>query len=293
MKRISYSPWGYVYILPVLFFALFYLLYPAGFVGFHSFFDWNGISAEKDFIGLGNFFRAITDPVVLIAVRNFILFTVLTVGLQAFFGCILAGMMIIMKLKGTDIHRTVIFAPAVLTPVVVGTVFFRILEPNLGFAAQLLRSAGFSEGVYPFLADPSFALLTIAAVNIWQWTGFSMTLYYANMSVISPDVYESARVDGAGFWRILFQISFPMLSGTTSMLFVLGSISSLKHFDLVYTMTRGGPANSTEFFSTYIFRTSMQNFEQGYASAISVIMFCIALIITLFYIFAYERRRNV
>lgn len=292
MKSGTQSAWGYLYVFPILAFALFYLLYPALFVGYHSFVEWNGISAYKDFVGVQNYLRVFRDPIVWLAIWNFIVFALLTVGMQALLGCVFAGMMIIMSPKATGVHRTVIFAPAVLTPVVVGTVFFRILEPNLGYIAAILRQAGIGGGLYPFLADPRFALLTISAVNIWQWTGFSMTLYYANMSVVSQDIYDSAWVDGAGFWRILFQITFPMLSGTTAMLVVLGGISSLKQFDLVYTMTRGGPANSTEFFSTYIFRVSMQNFEQGYASAISVLMFLIAIVITAAYVVMYELRKD-
>ena len=145
----------------------------------------------------------------------------------------------------------------------------------------MLRFLGLDILAKQWLADPRYALACMIAINIWQWTGYSMLMYYVNMLNISQDIYEAASIDGANAFQQFIRITLPMLRSTHFTLFVMGTLGSLKCFDLPYILTDGGPVHSTEFFSTYIHKKSFEFFDQGGASALAVIMLMIAMLITL------------
>jgi raffinose/stachyose/melibiose transport system permease protein len=135
-----------------------------------------------------------------------------------------------------------------------------------------------------WLGDPRFALLSIIVVNIFQWMVFSMITYYASIMALSEDVYEAAIVDGAGFWRTFFLVTIPMLKSTTNVLIILGIVGSLKTFDIVMLLTKGGPGRSTAFLNTYLYENALNNFKGGYAASIGVMILFIALIMSFFQI---------
>ena len=141
----------------------------------------------------------------------------------------------------------------------------------------------------PWLALPNLALMWIIIINIWQWTGYSMLMYYANMLNIPSDIYEAATIDGASAKAQFFRITLPLLRSTHFTLFVMGALGSLKCFDLPYVLTKGGPNYATEFFSTYIYKQSFDLFNQGMASTVVVFMFAIAMVITLVQLRLYYR----
>ncbi len=283
------NPINLFYIAPLLAFSLVYLVYPILMTLWTSLFEWNGLDPTMEFIGFANFQRFLTaDPMLTTIISNFLVFTILTVGFQCLFGAVLAELLRHIKRFGHT-FKTVIFAPAVLTPVIIGNVFYRIFDPNIGLLADCLRALGLENLIVPVLADPGLALLTCAFVNIWQWTGYSMLLYVAGMALISDEIYEAADVDGASALTVFFKITLPSLRGTHFFLVTVGVINSLKQFDLIYTLTRGGPANSTQSFSIYIFSNSMELYEQGYAAAVSTVMFFIALAITIVFVRSYDK----
>lgn len=279
-----------LYVLPLLLVCAAYLVYPLAYTARISLTEWNGIDPTMKDIGLANFARLFEDPVLLRILFNFAVFSVSTIFCQCFFGLLLAAIANSVVV-GSSLYKTIVFAPAVLTPVIIGNVFFRLFDPNVGLSATILKSLGLGELVIPLLAQPGTALMSVCGVQIWQWTGYSMLLYVAGMSLIPKDVYEAAWLDGARPARVFFRITAPMLRGTTYMLAMVGSINALKQFDLVYTLTRGGPANTTQFFSIYIYRNSFELFKQGYASAISIVMFAISLAITVVYLRRYDSGR--
>lgn len=279
---------GYLFIMPLcLLFAVF-IIYPICFNIYISFFDWNGISRDKLFVGFDNFIKIFNDPVLKIILKNFIVFGFITIVVQAFFGLVFASFFV-RKIRGSSIYRTLIYLPVIATPAIVGNIFSKILETNRGYLNEALRFLGLDALTNQWLAKPETALAWIIIINIWQWTGYSMLMYYANMLNISQDIYEASAIDGANAFQQFFRITLPMLRSTHFTLFVMGVLGSLKCFDLPYVLTKGGPNYTTEFFSTYINKKSFEMFDQGGASALTVIMLLIAMIITFFQMRLYTR----
>ncbi len=279
---------GYLFIAPmVLMFAVF-VVYPIVYNFIISAFDWNGISKTKEYIGLANYKEMFSDPVISKILRNFVVFGISTILIQAFFGMLFASFFM-RGVRFSGFYRTVIYVPVIATATIVGNVFSKILEANRGYLNEFLRMVGLDMLAQPWLALPNLALMWIIIINIWQWTGYSMLMYYANMLNIPSDIYEAATIDGASAKAQFFRITLPLLRSTHFTLFVMGALGSLKCFDLPYVLTKGGPNYATEFFSTYIYKQSFDLFNQGMASTVVVFMFAIAMVITLVQLRLYYR----
>jgi len=277
MKNKGYE--GYLFITPILLLFCIFVIYPIVYNINVSFYEWNGISIDRTFVGTQNYISLMEDPVLMRILRNFALFSIFTILTQAFIGIILAQFLI-RHIPLSNLYRTLFYLPAVATPTIIGNIYARILEANFGNLNVFLRSVGLDALAQPWLADPRLALWVIIYINIWRWTGYSMLLYYANMLNIPEDLYESATIDGAGRFQQFTRITFPLLRNTHFTLFVLGAIGALSTFDLPFILTDGGPNHATEFFSTYIFRHSFRLFQQGMSSTIVIFMLVIALVIT-------------
>ena len=270
---------NYLFILPIMLMFLGLIVYPLIYNIVISFYEWNGISIEKKFNGIQNYIDVIQDPVFKKILFNFVAFALICIIVQAFFGLIFASFFI-RKIRFSGIYRILFYLPVIATPTIVGNIFSKIFETNRGYLNELLRFVGLDGLCQEWLADPQIALGCVIFVNIWQWTGYSMLMYYANMLNIPDSLYEAATMDGASSVQQFVHISFPLLRGTHYTLFVMGVLGSLKCFDIPYVLTKGGPNYATEFFSTYIYTKSFDLFKQGQASALTVIMLMIALIIT-------------
>lgn len=289
LRRNKYSQKeAYIFILPILLLFFIYVAYPIIFNFYHSFFDWNGMSADKTYVGWSNYAKILQDRVFGILVRNFVIFGAVTILTQCALGMIFASIFM-SKIKLTSVYRTIFYVPVVATPVVVGNIFSKIFETNRGELNTILRTLNLDFLTQQWLADPKIALYAIAMVNIWQWTGYSMLVYYANMLSIPDDLYEAATIDGAGTVKKFFRITLPLLRSSHFTLFVLGALGTLKCFDLPFVLTKGGPNYATEFFSTYIYKKSFDLFDQGGASTLVVLMFIIAIIITVAQLVIYTR----
>ena len=271
---------GYLFILPIFLFFFIFCVYPIFFNMYYGFFDWNGMSADKTFVGLENYAKLFSDPIMEKIIRNFLLFFLFTIFPQAIFGIVLAYILN-RKVMATGFFRTLLYLPSILTVSITGTIFSKILETNQGDLNVLLKSVGLGILAREWLARPQEAMFSLILVNIWAWTGFSMLLYYVNMTHIPEELYESATIDGANSFQQFFSITFPLLRNTHLSLILLGTISTLKTFDMPYVLTRSGPNHATEFFSTYIYTLSFSFFDQGRSSALVVLVFLIALLLTI------------
>lgn len=279
---------NYLFVLPlVLLFAVF-VVYPIIYNFIISFYDWNGIDIEKKFTGLANYKEILTDPTMKIVFRNFVVIAVSTTVIQAFLGLVFASFFI-NKIRGSYIYRVLFYLPVVITSTIIGNVYSKIFETNRGYLNEFLRFLHLDFLCQEWLASSQWALVCVIFVNIWQWTGYSMLMYYANMLNIPKELYEAATLDGANKIQQFMRVTFPLLRGTHFTLFILGMLGSLKCFDLPYVLTKGGPAHATETFSTYIYTKSFNLFDQGQASAIIMIMFLIAMVITLFQLKLYYK----
>lgn len=270
---------AYLYILPllVLSFALVYYCIIDTVVV--SFTDWDGMSDSFKFVGLKNYIKMLADNTFWTSVVNNIIFFIGTVFVQAFAGFVLA-VLLKKKLFGSNVFKAIYFLPIAMATSIITAIFRIIMDPTNGSLNQFLRAMHLGGLAQNWLGDPKIALFSVIIVNIFQWMGFSMITYYAALMSLPDDVYEAAKIDGAGFWRTTFSVTLPMVKGTTNVLVVLGIVGSLKTFDLVKLLTGGGPGRSTTVMNTYLYEKAFNDFNAGGAASIGVAILIIAMIMS-------------
>lgn len=264
----------YLYIAPVVIIAGVLLYTTIGFAGFASLTDWNGLTS-MEFIGVQNYVDMFGDRTFYIALRNTLLFMVVTIVLQAAIGLLIA-VIAKEKLPGSGFFKAVFFLPIAMAPAIIATVFKYMFEANYGSLNETLRALGIldDDGVIQWLGA-DLGIWSIIIINVFSWMGFSMMVYYASLMSIPEEMYEAAELDGAGWWRRLFSITIPSLKGTTAVLVTLGIVGSLKTFDQVWLTTQGGPGVSTHFLTTYLYQARLDR-EAGYSAALGIVILVIA-----------------
>lgn len=270
---------AYLYIFPllVLSFALVYYCIIDTVVV--SFTDWDGMSDSFNVVGLKNYTKMFADSIFWKSVVNNIIFFLGTVFIQAFLGFILA-VFLKRKVFGSNVFKAIYFLPIAMATSIITAIFKIIMDPTNGTLNQFLRAIHLGGLAQSWLGDPKIALVSVIVVNIFQWMGFSMITYYAGLMSLPDDVYEAAKIDGAGFWRTTFSVTFPMLKGTTNVLIILGIVGSLKTFDLVKLLTGGGPGRATTVMNTYLYEKAFNDFNAGGAASIGVAILIIAMIMS-------------
>lgn len=270
---------AYLYILPLMILSFALVYYCIINTVFVSFTDWDGMSDTFNLVGLKNYTKMLKDEVFWKAVTNNIIFFFGTVFVQAFVGFILA-VLLKKKLPGSNLFKAVYFMPIALATSITTAIFKIIMDPTNGSLNQLLRAIHLDGLAMSWLGDPKIALFSVIVVNIFQWMGFSMITYYAGLMSLPDDVYEAAKIDGAGFWRTTFSVTLPMVKGTTNVLIILGIVGSLKTFDLVKLLTAGGPGRTTTVLNTYLYEKAFNDFNAGGAASIGVAILIIAIIMS-------------
>lgn len=281
MKKLGKkNDWAaYLYILPLLLLSFVLVYYCIINTVMVSFTDWDGMSGTYNIVGFQNYAKMLTDQVFWKSVTNNIIFFVGTVFIQAGLGFLLA-VLLKMKLPGSNLFKAVYFMPIAMATSIITAVFKIIMDPTNGALNQFLRAIHLDGLAMSWLGDPKIALFSVIVVNIFQWMGFSMITYYAGLMSLPEDVYEAAKIDGAGFWRTLVSVTFPMVKGTTNVLIVLGIVGSSKTFDLVKLLTAGGPGRTTTVMNTYLYEKAFNDFNAGGAASIGVAILVIAMIMS-------------
>ena len=276
--RVNRNWLNYLYLVPIVAFVGGLIYYAIYYTAEVSLFDWNGISPERTFIGLENYWDIIRDPVFHKILLNTIVFAGLTIFIQMALGLLIAVLLKFSVVLKT-VYKVIFFLPVVTAPAISSFVFRRIYSAD-GELNQALSAIGLGGLTQVWLADPKLALFSVAAINIWHWTGFSFLLYFAALTMIDRSIYEAALLDGASFFQMLRYVTLPLLKATHITLIILGVIGALKTFDVVYLTTGGGPGRATELMATYIFKKSIVEFDAGYAAALSIVLLLLALVIT-------------
>ena len=270
---------AYLFILPLILLSFVMIYYCIIRTVMTSFTDWNGMTDTMNFVGLKNYAKLVKDKTFWTAVVNNIIFFFGTVFVQAAVGCLLA-VLLKKKLPGSNVFKAVYFMPIAMATSITTAIFKIIMDPTNGSLNNFLRAIHLDMFAVSWLGDKRYALLSVIIVNIFQWMGFSMITYYAGLMALPDDVYEAAKIDGAGFWRTTVSVTFPMLKGTTNVLLILGIVGSLKTFDIVKLLTAGGPGRSTTVLNTYLYEKAFKDFNAGGAAAIGVAILIIAMIMS-------------
>ncbi len=292
MLKGKYDNRAYIFIAPAFILYVLFVFYPIVFNLYTSFYEWDGINNPTVFVGFRNYLDFFSDDIFGTIIRNTLLFGVIVMFFRAFFGLV-SAVLIKRVTVFKSVFSSVVFLPVVMTPTVIGIVFENIFEPNYGPVNTILRFIGLDSLAQPWLAQPWSALLVIFLVEIWLWTGFFTVFYTAGMTSIPAELYEAADIDGASELRKFFAITFPMLRSTHFSLAILSSVAVLKVFDVVWILTRGGPANTTEFFATYVIKKSFIEYDQATSSAVSIVLFIIALVITVIQLKMYNPQNKM
>lgn len=269
----------YLYVLPVVLLGGILLYATIAFAVYASLTDWNGLT-RMDFVGLDNYVQLFSDRTFYIALRNTLTFMVGAVGLQTVLG-LLVAVIAKERIPGANFFKAIFFLPIAMAPAIIATVFKYMFEANYGSLNETLRALGLlGEGEIIQWLGADLGVWAIVIINVFAWMGFSMMVYFAGLMSIPDDIYEAAMLDGAGWWRRLFSITIPSLTGTTSVLITLGIVGSLKTFDTVWLTTQGGPGVSTHFLSTFLYQERL-NREAGYSSAIGIVILVTAFALSL------------
>lgn len=271
------QPANLLFLLPAFVLVGGVIYFSVGYTVLLSLTDWDGISPDIEFVGGANFIRVFSDPVVWSALGHTAIF-MLVVFVQMALGLLIAALLH-STVRGKAVYKVIIFLPTIFATAVMAPVFREIFAAD-GQLNSLLQSIGLGNLAQAWLGDPHYALPTLMVINIWQWTGLSFILYFAGLTQIEPSIFEAARLDGASNVRILTRIILPMMRGTHVTLIILGVMGVLKTFDVVFLVTGGGPASSTEFLSTYIYKTTITRFNAGYGAALSMVLLVLSLLFT-------------
>ncbi|MCB1297788.1 MAG: sugar ABC transporter permease [Microthrixaceae bacterium] len=278
---------NWLYVPALALFAVF-TVYPLvnGFI--LSLTNWNGYSAGRSFIGVDNYVRMLGDPIVGTALGNTFIYGIGSTVLQQIIGLALA-LALDRAIRGRNIARAIIYLPVLVSPVVMGTMYYLFFAYNYGGLNDVVVALG-GERV-AWLSDAGSAIAIIVIVNSLQFVGISMVIYLAGLQSIPTVYYEASRVDGAGAWQRFVGITVPLLQPAFATSIVLNLIGGLKLFDVIRVMTAGGPGYSTESMSTLISRFYFDNQSAGYASAVGIVLFLIIAVFTLGLNTWFNRRR--
>lgn len=275
--------WGVagLFMLPALALYALFVLFPIVQAARFSLFDWNGLEALDQFIGLANFERALADPVFLGAVSHNAFIVILSLAVQIPFALGLA-LMLNRQFRGRAILRVIFFAPYVVAEVITAIVWSLMLQPN-GLTEHFLTAIGQEDAYHPWLANPDTVLIALFFIITWKYFGFHMILLLAGLQGIPREVEDAAAIDGASRWQGIRYVTLPLLGPTIRISVFLSIIGSLQLFDLVWVTTRGGPVNASNTIATYMFDRGFVRFQFGYGSAVAVILFLICFVLALAY----------
>ncbi len=279
--RISYNSFFYIIFAPALLLVLFLTAYPLGTVLHDSFFRYDFITGAKDYIGFQNYIRIAGDELFQRSFRNTLVFTFFASVLEVFFGVLLA-FLLYGSFKGKKAASLIIIFPMIISTMVICAVWQIFYHYEIGLFNYVLRNIGMQP--VGWLTDQRIALYSIILVDIWQWTPFTFLIIQAGMSSIPYELFEAARIDGAKKTQIARTITLPILSTQILLVLMLRTLDTFRLFDKVYALTGGGPANSTQTLSFYIYREGFSFFNFGRASAASVITLFFVAFLAMFYL---------
>ncbi len=243
-----------------------------------SLYDYNIFTGELTWRGLQNYQLAAQDALLATSLKVTLRYFVIKVPLQMILALALA-LLVARPGRGISLVRTIILLPTVTSMVVASTIWGFMLHPNNGLVNSFLQSIGLPP--QPFLISAGQALPSLVAITIWKEVGLSMLFFLAGLMTIPMEYYDAAKVDGASPWQTLRFITLPLLKRTTAFVLITSTIAAFKVFVPVKVLTEGGPVNATQVIVLYIFNLAFKFSRMGYATAVSVILALILLVVSI------------
>ncbi|MFE5125710.1 carbohydrate ABC transporter permease [Streptomyces sp. NPDC056669] len=281
---------GYVYILPALIVYAVFLLYPFGQSVWLSFVHWDGLTVATP-AGFDNYRALFSDASLRAPFLHALLLLVFYAALPVAIGLLLAALMSRVRIRGMTFFRTVLFLPQVLALIVVGVAWRSILAPD-GLLNDALRAVGLGGLARPWLGDYTWALPAVGIVGTWVGTGLCMVLFLAGAQRIPRELYEAARMDGAGPLREFLTVTLPGLRPQIAVALTLTTVAGLRNFDLIYITTSGGPGNATSVPAYEVYHRAFETNQVGSAAAVGVALTVLIFVLTVTVSRLVEGRRS-
>jgi len=280
---------GYLFVAPMLLFLLGIILFPLGHAFLTSLYREAGVNIR--FVGLGNYARLLDDPTFWNSLGVSVVFTVASVALH-----LVVAMPVALFVNGLRRGRTTLrlafLTPWMVTPVLGAIAWVWLLDPHFGVANHLLRSVGVVTENRIWLGEPNLALASIIAVDVWRGFPFIMLILLAGLQTVPREEYEAASIDGAGALQRFLYVTLPHLRYLLVVATTLDVINTVRTFDIVAVMTKGGPVNATEVLPVLIFNTAFQANRFGPAAAIGVVLLGLLLIFSTLYVLLLQSERR-
>lgn len=270
-----------IFVLPTFLLFTTIVILPIFFSGYYSTLKWDGFS-KSIFVGFKNFVQLFvnnTDGFPK-AVLNSLTLAILSVGIQLPAALVLA-LVLARGIRGEKIFRTVLFIPVIISTVVIGQLWLKIYNPDYGLLNTLIRNIGLDSLAGRWIASPEQALGCVFVVILWQHIGYHMLIMYASAKSISPEIYESALIDGANELAIALKISIPLMKPIIQVCVIFAVIGSFKSFDLIYVITGGGPLHSSEVPTSLMYTAIFSKYQYGYGSAMAIFIIVECLVFTI------------
>jgi multiple sugar transport system permease protein len=286
------STWIWIFLLPTVILYGLYTIYPIIASYWYSLVEWNGFDAHQRFVGIQNYREVFADPLFWNSFKVTLLFMLLVVPARVLLSLLLAIVLNSPKFPLVGVLRSAFFIPVVTTTAIIGVVMRVILDPASGPINSILIKLG--GGGIDFLGDQHWSLPTAAVLYIWKFFGVTMIYWLAALQTIPRELYEAARIDGAGVRRLFTNITLPMLKPFVIIITVLTIEETFHNFDLMYTLTAGGPYFHTEIIEIYIYRWAFAAAipQLGHASAAAVLFGLLVAVVGAFQLWGvYAGRR--
>lgn len=270
-SRLWADRWIYLFLLPTLLLLGGFTIYPVGASIWFSLLDWNGFERAGSFIGLANYAELLNDPLFWNAFKNTMLFMVLAVPLRVGLALLLA-LALNRVFPFVRVFRTAIFLPVVTTAAIVGVVMRYVLDPASGPINLLLQGSGVLDRPFNFLGQAGTALYSAVGVWVWKWLGITLIYWLAALQTVPKDALEAARIDGANAWDRFVHVTLPLLTPFTIIITLITVIEATNVFDLMLTLTGGGPFYATEVIDIFVYRQAFTASlpRLGYSSAAAI-----------------------
>ena len=267
-----------IFILPALIIYLLFSIIPFLYTIYYSFTDYTDMNPiNLHFVGLKNYIKVLQTPVMLAAIKNSVIYAILLTGFQTLLGLPLA-FVLNQKLKSRNLLRAVFFFSAVFSSLIIGYLWnFIMSSSDFGLINNILHQLGL--GTLNFFTSKN-ALYSVILTQIWQWTGWAMVIFLANLQSISPDLYEAAEIDGANGLKKFMYVTLPLMCPSVKIVIVTGLIGGMKVFDIIYSMTSGGPGDATQTVMTVMMKKGISEGFYSTGSAFGVCFFIIVLAIS-------------
>lgn len=283
VKKREAGTLGYYFILFILPAFLIYLLFsivPFLYTVFYSFTDYTDMNpVNLHFVGISNYLKVFHTPLMTTAIKNSVIYAILLTSFQTILALPLA-VVLDKKLKTRNLLRAVYFFPAVFSSLIIGYLWnFIMSSSDYGLVNNLFHRMGLETFNF-FTANR--ALFSAIFTQVWQWTGWAMVIYLANLQSISKDLYEAADIDGTSGLQRFFYITLPLMCPSVKIIVVTGLIGGMKVFDIIYSMTSGGPGNATETVMTVMMKKGISDGFYSTGAAFGVCFFIIVLVISAF-----------